>query len=222
MDRLRPLQASIESVTHQRDVALDQVEIIAAYVPGLDATGDVLESAALAHPVLNVVPIAFAAEQANAKGLMLNECLSKARGEWVMILDADILLAPDMLARVGTLPESCMFTIPDGRKMLDKETTARVLLGVVRPWEQWQELLNSGGEYRMREADGVPVGYCQCVRRACLERVQYEEMNHFEGADWKFGKDMREAFGPETRLSGVPVLHLDHGSSNWYGAARHF
>ncbi|MCC6488349.1 MAG: glycosyltransferase [Candidatus Hydrogenedentes bacterium] len=218
----RRLQASLESVAHQRGIALDEVEIVAAYVPGMDATGDVLESISLAHPTLTIVPTAFAAEQANAKGLMLNECLSKARGEWILIVDADILLAPDMLARLAALPDSCMFAIPDGRKMLDKETTARVLLGEARPWEQWQELLNGNGEYRMREADGVPVGYCQCVRHACLARVQYEEMNHFEGADWKFGKDMREAFGPETRLSGVPVLHLDHGSSNWYGAARHF
>ncbi len=218
----RRLQACLENLAHQRNIDLHEVEVIVAFVPGLDATEDVLDSIGLAHPNLQIVPTAFAEEHARTKGLLLNECLGKARGDWVLVLDADVLLAPDMLARMAELPDDCMFTIPDGRKMLGRETTARILLGEVRPWDQWEELLASAGEYRMREADGVPVGYCQCVRRQCLEKVQYEEMHHFEGADWKFGKDMRETFGPETRLSGVPVLHLDHGSSNWYGAARHY
>lgn len=218
----RRLQACLENLAHQDGVDLNDIEVIVAYVPGLDATEDVIDSMQLAHPELRIVPTAFASEHAKTKGLLLNECLGKTRGEWVLVLDADILLAPNMLAKMAELPSDCMFTIPDGRKMLSREETARVLLGEVRPWEQWDGLLQSAGEYRMREADGVPVGYCQCVRRVCLEKVQYEEMHHFEGADWKFGKDMRDSFGVETRLSGVPVLHLDHGSSNWYGAARHF
>ncbi len=218
----RRLQACLENLVHQEGVELNDIEVIVAYVPGLDATEDVIDSVQLAHPELRIVPTAFAPEHAKTKGLLLNECLGKARGDWVLVLDADILLAPNMLAKMAELPDDCMFTIPDGRKMLSREDTARVLLGEVRPWEQWESLLQSAGEYRMREADGVPVGYCQCVRRVCLEKVQYEEMHHFEGADWKFGKDMRDTFGMETRLSGVPVLHLDHGSSNWYGAARHY
>jgi glycosyltransferase involved in cell wall biosynthesis len=203
-------------------VQLCDIEVIVAFVPDIDATEDVLDSIQIAHPGIRIVPTAFAPEHAKSKGLLLNECLSKTRGEWVLVLDADILLAPEMLAKLAELPPECMFAIPDGRKMLSRETTARVLLGEIRPWEHWEQLLQSEGEYRMREADGVPVGYCQCVRRECLDKVQYEEMHHFEGADWKFGKDMRETFGQETRLSGVPVLHLDHGSSNWYGAARHY
>jgi len=218
----RRLQACLENLVHQTGVRLGEIEVIVAFVPGIDATEDVLDSIQLVHPDLRIVPAAFAPEHAKSKGLLLNECLSKARGEWVLVLDADILLAPNMLSKMAELPEDCAFTIPDGRKMLSRETTAQVLLGEIRPWEQWEELLQSAGEYRMQEADGVPVGYCQCVRRKCLEKVQYEEMHHFEGADWKFGKDMREAFGMEKRLSGVPVLHLDHGSSNWYGAARHY
>jgi hypothetical protein len=140
----------------------------------------------------------------------------------VIILDADTLIAPDTLQKLGELPADCRFAVPDGRKMLSPETTARVLLGELRPWEEWHALLNGAGEYRMREADGVPVGYCQCVRRECLDHVRYEQMHHFEGADWKFGKDMRDRYGLERRLSGSPVLHLDHGSSNWYGATRHY
>ncbi|NUM52381.1 MAG: glycosyltransferase [Candidatus Hydrogenedentes bacterium] len=218
----RRLQASLRNIAHQQGISMDGVEVIVAFVPGLDATNDVIDSMQLAYPSLTIVPTPFAPEFANTKGLMLNECLDKARGDWVMVLDADIVLAPDMLARLTALPADCKFAIPDGRKMLSRETTARVLLGDITPWESWHELLEGAGEYRMREADGVPVGYCQCVRRECLDRVRYEELHHFEGADWKFGKDMRDAFGMEYRLDGTPVLHLDHGSSNWYGASRHY
>lgn len=218
----RRLQACLHNIAHQTGIPLNEIEVIVAFVPGLDATNDVLDSIQLAYPDLTLVPAPFAEEFANTKGLMLNECLDKARGEWVMVLDADILIAPDMLARLDALPDETVFAIPDGRKMLTRQDTARVLLGDIRPWESWPELLASSGEYRMREADGVPVGYCQCVRRRCLEKVRYEELHHFEGADWKFGKDMRDTFGPEHRISGMPVLHLDHGSSNWYGASRHY
>jgi len=218
----RRLQACLQNLAHQRGIAPREIEVIIAFVPGLDATNDVIDSMQLAYPELTIVSSPFAPQYANTKGLMLNECLDKARGEWVMVLDADILLAPDMLAKLVALPKETKFAIPDGRKMLDRETTARVLLGEVKAWDQWDTLLSGAGEYRMREADGVPVGYSQCVRRECLEKVRYEELHHFEGADWKFGKDMRDAYGMEHRISGTPVLHLDHGSSNWYGATRHY
>jgi len=218
----RRLQACLQNLVHQKGVGIGDIEIIVAFVPGLDATNDILDGMQLLHPDLTIVPAPFAPEYANTKGLMLNECLDKARGEWVMVLDSDILLAPDMLEKLVALPPATKFAIPDGRKMLSRETTARILFGEVKPWETWDALLSGAGEYRMREADGVPVGYCQCVRRECLSTVRYEELHHFEGADWKFGKDMRDNFGMEHRLSGTPVLHLDHGSSNWYGASRQY
>ncbi len=218
----RRLQACLRNIAHQYGIWQSDIEVLIAFVPGLDATNDVIDSMQLAYPELTIIPAPFAPEYANTKGLMLNECLDKARGDWVMVLDADIVLAPDFLSRLVALPADCKFAIPDGRRMLSRETTARILLGDIKPWESWKELMAEPAEYRRREADGVPVGYCQCVRRECLEKVQYEELHHFEGADWKFGKDMRDNFGMEHRIEGVPVLHLDHGSSNWYGATRHY
>ena len=55
-----------------------------------------------------------------------------------------------------------------------------------------------------------------------VEKVKYDEYDHFEGADWKFGKDIRAEYTMEKRLSGVAVLHLDHGGSQWYGTQKHF
>ena len=68
----------------------------------------------------------------------------------------------------------------------------------------------------------MPIGFCQCVRTKCMESVKYNEYEHFEGADWRFGVDIREQFSKELRLEGKPVLHLDHGGSQWYGTQKHF
>lgn len=218
----RRLQATLLTIAHQQNVAIESIEVIVAYVPGLDAVGDVLNTVEATFPSLRIVRSPFSVQDAAAKGFMINESLRMASGEWVMLLDADILLPPDMFARIEQLPDSCSFVIPDGRKMLSRDVTARILLGLIQPWRDWDSLLNGPGEYRRAEVNGTPIGFCQCVRRHCFDAVQYEEMRHFEGADWKFGRDIRDRFGPEHRLSGAPVLHLDHGGSHWYGATSHW
>jgi glycosyltransferase involved in cell wall biosynthesis len=152
---------------------------------------------------------------------MINEAARMARGEWVILMDADILLPPRALSRIQTLGPEVQFTAPDGRKMLDPDTTARILMGEFRPWESWDALVEAPVEYRYREAHGVPIGFFQAVRRSCFDKVQYVEFNHFEGSDFFFGNDIIEEFGPVHRLDGMPVLHMDHGGSQWYGTPRH-
>lgn len=216
----RRLQATLLSIAHQVP-APSATEVAVAYVPGLDATDDVLRSVALAHPNLRIVRVPFAEQQRNAKGAMINEAVAMAGGEWVVLLDSDVLLPTDFAATVSALPAEVSFAAPDGRKMLDAVTTAKVLLGEVAPWEQWQALLDGPGEHRKEEAEGLPIGYCQIVRRECFAKVQYVEHAHFEGADWDFAAAMREEFGRETRLEGTTVVHLHHGGSQWYGTNRH-
>jgi hypothetical protein len=179
----RRLQAALLALATQADFPLEALEVIVAYVPGLDATDDLLDSLAAAVPALRVVRSPFTEADARAKG---------------------------------------HFMAPDGRKMLDPESTARILLGRCDPAREWEALLAGPGEWRRREADGMPIGFCQAVRRDCFEAVRYEEHGHFEGADWRFARAVRERFGPETWLEGLPALHLDHGASNWYGAPRHY
>ncbi len=217
----RRLQAALQGIAHQRGILLERIEVIIAYVPGIDATGDVIESIEAAHPALRIVRAPFADGLAMAKGFLINESARMASGNWVVLLDADIILPPAFFAALDALPPEAAFAIPDGRKMLPADTTARILLGEIQPWECWEELLAGPGEYRRAEAEGVPIGFCQCVRKECFEAVRYEEMNHFEGADWKFGNDMRARFGQERRLSGLPTLHLDHAGSQWYGTPQH-
>ncbi|MDK1020863.1 MAG: glycosyltransferase family A protein [Candidatus Hydrogenedentes bacterium] len=218
----RRLQAVLQSIAHQEGVDLPDIEVIVAYVPDIDVTEDVLDSLRLTHPELRIHRSTFTEQNASAKGFIINETLKKASGDWVVLLDADTLLPPNLLAKVLEQTEGNDFLVPDGRKLLTRETTAKVLQGDIRPWECWDELVNGAGEFRYREMGGVPIGFCQVVRRSCFDKVSYYEAEHFEGADWQFSVDMREEFGRETRLSGVPVLHLDHGGSKWYGTERHF
>ena len=218
----RRLQLMLQSIVHQQGIDLAAVEIIVAYVPDVDATEDVLDSIALAHPDLSIRRVTFTEDKAKAKGFIINECIDTAQGDWVVLLDADTLLPPTLLSEVENQADEVHYLVPDGRKLLSPKTTAQVLLGNQTPWDDWDSLLSADGEMRHREMDGVPIGFCQIVRRSCFEQVRYYEAEHFEGADWQFSVEMRKVFGTETRLSGTPVLHLDHGGSNWYGTTRHY
>lgn len=217
----RRLQAAMQSTFHQQGIDEADIEYIVAFVPGVDSTEDVLDSLEAAHPDARIKRIPFGHKKARAKGFMLNEALEQANGEWIILLDGDTLAPPNLLQQVIEHGDAD-FLVPDGRKLLSRETTARVLLGELTPWNDWDALMATAGEFRYREMDGVPIGFCQIVRRKCFDRVKYYEVDHFEGADWQFSLDMRKEFGPETRLSGTPVLHLDHGGSKWYGAERHY
>ena len=218
----RRLQCMLQAIAHQQGIALSDIQVIVAYLPDADPTEDILESLSLAHPDLTIHRTTFTEEKKQAKGFIINECLEKATGEWVMLLDADTIVPPTMFVEIEKHAADANFIVPDGRKLLSPEVTSEVLLGNRRPWEEWDALLATEGEFRYREMGGTPIGFCQIVRRTCFEKVKYYEVDHFEGADWQFSIDMREAFGEEVRMSGVPVLHLDHGGSKWYGTTRHF
>ncbi|MBI4557028.1 MAG: glycosyltransferase family 2 protein [Candidatus Hydrogenedentes bacterium] len=216
----RRLAATLQNLARQEGFDLSKLEVIVCYVPELDATDDVIDNLKITHPELRVIRSPFPEQNARSKGFMINESLRLASGEWIVLLDSDILLAPDFFKKVEEVEKGAHFIAPDGRKMLTPETTARVLLGEIQPWTVWQELLKESGEYRFRESEGVPIGYCQIVRAECMKQVPYAEYDHFEGADWWFGVTIRHRFGKEVRLSGTPVIHLDHGGSQWYGTSK--
>lgn len=218
----RRLQATLRAIAHQEGIDPRKLEVIICYVPGLDATDDLIDSMQASFPRLRILRSPFPAQNAHSKGFMINESVRMASGEWLVLMDADIIIAPNMFARIEQVADSSDFIAPDGRLMTTKETTAKILLGEIEPWKQWPELVNGAGEYRYREAKGVPVGFFQCFKRSFIDEVKYAELDHFEGADMWFGMALQDRFGKETRLSGLPVLHLDHGGSQWYGTQKHW
>ncbi len=217
----RRLESVLRCLAHQTCFDMSKLEVIVCYVPGIDATDDVIDSVRWAYPQLKILRSTFPESRANSKGFIINESLRMANGDWIVLLDADTLAPPEMFSRFEEVEADNRFIAPDGRKMLTPETTAKILLGEIRPWESWDALLKGAGELRLRESHGVPIGFCQCVRKQCMEKVPYEELDHFEGADMQFGVRMLQHFGKEKRLTGMPVLHLDHGGSQWYGTRKH-
>ncbi len=217
----RRLQAVLQCIAHQRDFDSSRLEVLVCYVPGIDATDDLIDSARMAYPGLRIVRAPFPEQNMHSKGLLINETVPKAAGEWIMLLDSDTLLPPGMFAAIDAASDSSQFMAPDGRKLLTPETTARILMGEVSPWDEWQTLMDGPGEFRHREANGIPVGFCQIVRKRHLVELPYMQMQNFEWADMDFGLKMRERVGVEYRLIGQSVLHLDHGSSQWFGTTRH-
>ena len=217
----RRLHAVLRSIAHQNGFDLGQLEVIVAYVPGIDATEDLLDNIGLAYPDLRVVRAPFTEQDVSAKGFMINESRKMAAGEWLVLLDSDTLLPPYMLARIDTAAPHAEFMAPDGRKLLPEETTAKILMGELDPWDHWEELLSGPGDFRHRETRGIPVGFCQIVKAKYLKAYPYTESSHFENADMWFGEELRKRVGVEHRLSGVPVIHLDHGGSQWYGTLKH-
>ena len=219
----RRLQAVLGSIAHQRDLDPAKIEVVIGYVPGIDATDDLIDSVQLAHPDLRIVRSPFEERRANSKGFIINESVKLASGDWVVLLDSDIVLPPDFFARMEALPEECGFAAPDGRKMLTRETTAAILLGEMQPWRDWEAIFAAPGDVRTgdrREGGHLPVGFCQCVKASCFDTIKYNEYEHFEGADWEFAVAVSEQCGPCAWLD-VPVLHLEHGGSQWYGTQKH-
>ncbi len=215
----RRLQAALTMLAHQTGVDPGIFEVVVGYVPGIDATDDLLDGMRDAFPHLRIVRSPFDTGNIRAKGFMINESVAAASGEWILLMDADIVPPPDVFAQMEQLPPDTHFIAPDGRKMLSPETTSKILLGELRPWDCYEQLLASPGEIRYREADGVPIGFFQCIRRDILKRVPYHELDHFESSDWLFGRDAGIHYGRETRLP-INVLHLDHSGSQWYGTSK--
>lgn len=216
----RRLQAVLLALVNQRDVDLATMEVIIGYVPGVDATDDLIDGLRLTHPQLRIVRSPFPPNKQKSKGFMLNLCMDMAAGEWIVLLDSDIMLPPDFMAKLLALPDTARFAAPDGRRMLSPTQTAQILLGECRPWEDYETLAESDTEYRHHESDGIPPGFCQCVRKEVIKTLRYPEFDHFEGADWWFAKEVKEQFGPLARFEAMKVLHLDHGGSQWYGAGK--
>lgn len=216
----RRLQALLLGIAHQADYDLRRIEVIVSYVPGLDSNDDLLDSMEAAFPQLRIVRCTFTERHVRSRGLMVNEAARMASGKWVTLFDSDIVVPRDFFARIDAAPAETTFIAPDGRKMLTPEETSQILLGERRPWEDFQSFLDGPGELWHREAQGVPVGFCQIVRREILQELPYAMADHFEGSDWDFSQRVIARYGKEYRLEGCYVLHLDHGGSQWYGARK--
>lgn len=217
----RRLQATLMALAHQQGIPRHLFEVIVGYVPGIDATDDLIDSLESSFPDMRLVRFPFSEGRARSKGFMINEALRAVSGKWVLLMDADILLPPDTFSLLEEIEENCYFIAPDGRKMLTPEVTSKLLLNELQPWRDYEKIMRGPGELRKREADTIPIGFFQCIRKEILARIPYHELDHFESSDWLFGRDVSVTYGREYRMRDFYVLHLDHGGSQWYGTHKH-
>lgn len=215
------LRVSLLSIAHQKNLDFSDIEIVVAYIPGFDATEDILDCFEAVFPYIKIIRSPFTKDMWKSKGTLINASLPYCSGDWIVLLDADIVLPPEFIFELLRVPQDQIFVAPEGRKMLTPEITAMILLDQIKPWECYTELINGPGELRKKEAQGVPIGYCQCCRKEIFSEILYPEFQHFEGADWFFGRSVVDKYGPEYRLENTILLHLDHGGSQWYGSTRH-
>ena len=94
----------MQSVLHQEGLIPGSVEFIVAYVPGVDTTEDLIDSIAQAHPEVHLRRVAFTENKARAKGFIINEALQKASGEWVILLDGDTMVPPNLFQEIEKVP----------------------------------------------------------------------------------------------------------------------
>ncbi|MGC1619144.1 MAG: glycosyltransferase family 2 protein [Candidatus Acidiferrum sp.] len=85
--------------------ALDypNLEIIAADDRSRDATGEILDGFAAAHPRFRVVHVSELASGWLGKPHALQKAYENSRGEWLLFTDADVRFKPDVLRRAMTL-----------------------------------------------------------------------------------------------------------------------
>jgi hypothetical protein len=175
------LKASLLSIAQQKQFDLSQIEIVVAYVPGLDATDDILDCFEYAFPDIKIVRSPFNQSFWKSKGTLINASLPLCSGDWIVLLDADIILHPDFFSSIDKVGPDTYFVAPDGRKMLTPKTTSKIILGLIQPWEHFDELLNGPGEWRRRESDGIPIGYCQCCRKEVFEKYPIQNLTILKG-----------------------------------------
>ncbi|MEZ4704207.1 MAG: glycosyltransferase family A protein [Bdellovibrionota bacterium] len=190
----RRLGQLIQSIARQK-YDLSRVEIMVAFVPGLDTTEDIVDTARLCWKDLSILPLPFPESLATHKWKMINRGISQSHGETIIVTDADMIFPPNLLETISSEYKDALFLGANGRKMLTPQTTAKILTGTIDPIENFDALINEpeAGELKLGEAKGKPIGYFQCFKREVFEKVQYRDLPHFEGSDG-FAEDVEKEF----------------------------
>jgi glycosyltransferase involved in cell wall biosynthesis len=200
-DEAAAIEGTVRSLLRQRHPSL---ELIVVDDRSTDGTGAILDSlAAEAGPRLRVIHVAA------LPGGWLGKCHAchvgsqRARGEWILFLDADVTIGPeDLLARSVGLAErrgiDHLPVLPDMRPvgMLQGAFLAvfeQALFFHMRFWEMEAD----------RRRGGSGVGAFNLVRRTAYDRVGGQARLRLEVAeDYKLGMLLKETGARQRLVSG--------------------
>jgi glycosyltransferase involved in cell wall biosynthesis len=198
-------------------LALDypRYEVVAVNDRSEDATAAILETAAREDPRLKVIQITSLPAGWLGKPHALHQAYEKSTGEWLVLTDADVHFAPDVLHRavalaktngwdhMPVLAEAKLYTFGE-KVVMTFFATAFVL--ATRPWRV----------SKPHSSEYVGVGAFQLIRRSTYEKMGTHRRLAMEVVDdMKVGKLVKETGGRSGVAKGGPAV-----SVHWHSGVR--
>jgi len=198
-------------------LALDypRYEVVAVNDRSQDGTEAILETAAREDPRLKVIQITSLPGGWLGKPHALHQAYEKSTGEWLVLTDADVHFAPDVLRRavalaktngwdhMPVLAEAKLYTFGE-KVVMTFFATAFVL--ATRPWRV----------SKPHSSEYVGVGAFQLIRRSTYEKMGTHRRLAMEVVDdMKVGKLVKETGGRSGVAKGGPAV-----SVHWHSGVR--
>ena len=198
-------------------LALDypRYEVVAVNDRSEDSTGSILESAAREDTRLKVIRVTTLPAVWLGKPYALQQAYEKSTGEWLVLTDADVHFAPDVLRRAIALAEgngwdhmplladSTMFTF--GEKVV-MTFLAFAFVMATRPWSVGNP----------KSSAYIGVGAFQLIRRSTYEKMGTHRRLAMEVIDdVKVGKLVKETGGRSGVAKAGPAV-----SVRWHSGVR--
>ncbi|HEV8600270.1 MAG TPA: glycosyltransferase family 2 protein [Gemmatimonadales bacterium] len=207
-DEARGIEAAARSLLTQRYPAF---EIVAVDDRSTDATGEILERLARADPRLRVIHVRELPKGWLGKNHGLSVGAAAARGEWLLFTDADVVMAPETLARAVGFAErrglDHLAVLPDIRLpglLLSAFGTGFICWGtaILRPWKARDP----------RSWRFVGIGAFNLVRAAAYRRAGgHEPIRLRPDDDLKLGKILKRSGARSDFLLGKGLISVE-----WY------
>jgi glycosyltransferase involved in cell wall biosynthesis len=198
-------------------LALDypRYEVVAVNDRSQDGTEAILEAAAREDPRLKVIQITSLPAGWLGKPYALHQAYEKSTGEWLVLTDADVHFAPDVLRRavalaktkgwdhMPVLAEAKLYTFGE-KVVMTFFATAFVL--ATRPWRV----------SKPHSSEYIGVGAFQLIRRSTYEKMGTHRRLAMEVVDdMKVGKLVKETGGRSGVGRAGPAV-----SVHWHSGVR--
>lgn len=202
----------------RQDAPSGSYEVLIVNPSSPDGAGEHIRAVAASYPEVRVSGLAVPAKTGANKGAMINHAISLARGQWVLLTDADCLFATGAaslaLREAARRPSRLLF---GQRRHLSMIQVAGLLSGRIDGAAEFEALASSPSH---RPFDNAPWGYIQLLPRSVFNLVRYgESFNHFAHSDSHFAEACRARGITPEAVPGLMCLHLDHPFA-WYGTSE--
>jgi len=211
------LRASLAAWCRQ-DTDAGTYELLIVNPGSPDATHEVIAAAAATFPTVRIAEIEADSKYWRNKGTLINIACNVARGDLILVTDADCLFDEKTVARILRLAVGRAPLLYFGeRRHLRKRATQAILAGAIDPILDFHRLAMGQD---IGHVERSPWGYAQLVPRDILQSVRYrEDVDHYAHTDGDFLAECKRRGLATQFLEGLVCLHLEHPFS-WYGTEQ--